>query len=152
MSKLSFSATGNVFVAIDQMREAKSRFDAACGALLLVSSDEQCEAAAESAMKAAAAVITAGKRSWWATIFFEESVDDCFLEKYHGRNYDEYLQSESWKSKRKVILNRDNHTCQSCLSERATQVHHLTYDRKYNELPNDLVSLCSDCHREIHGK
>lgn len=60
-----------------------------------------------------------------------------------------YLKSEEWKTKRRLVLKRDNYICQSCLTERANEVHHtIGYFRK-NEPLFTLVSLCNKCHRII---
>lgn len=64
-------------------------------------------------------------------------------------DYSEYLKSEEWEIKRKLVLNRDNHICQSCLCEKAMEVHHkVGYFRK-NEPLFSLVSLCGRCHNII---
>lgn len=65
--------------------------------------------------------------------------------------YKNYLKSKKWKVRRKQVLERDNYTCQEC-GNKAWQVHHLTYKRIFNERLNDLISLCEDCHKEIHNK
>ena len=63
--------------------------------------------------------------------------------------YAEYLKSSEWKAKRDAVLRRDDHRCRFCGAS-ATEVHHLTYDRKYNEPLYDLVSICSECHKAVH--
>lgn len=68
------------------------------------------------------------------------------------QKYDEYLDSEMWKKKRKVILERDKGICQGCLSRAAVHVHHLTYEHVFNELAFELVSLCKICHDKAHAK
>jgi len=65
------------------------------------------------------------------------------------RNYQLYLKSEEWKRRRELILFRDDFKCVLC-NELAEHVHHLTYDRIYNEPDYDLISLCSDCHKALH--
>lgn len=64
----------------------------------------------------------------------------------------EYLKSPEWNIKRKAILKRDNYTCASCNSKVPLDVHHITYIRFGNELNEDLVSLCRECHQAIHSK
>lgn len=60
--------------------------------------------------------------------------------------YKKYLKSHEWKIKsRTVILNAEK-ICQRCYKEKATEVHHLTYDNIYNEDIDDLIALCSKCH------
>lgn len=57
-----------------------------------------------------------------------------------------YLASDEWKWRRQMVLERDNYLCQGCLTNRATQVHHLTYKHWRNELLFELVSVCDGCH------
>jgi uncharacterized protein YlaI len=64
--------------------------------------------------------------------------------------YDVYLKSPEWKSKRARALKRDGYLCQGCLERRATQVHHRTYDHVGAEVLFELISLCDDCHQRLH--
>jgi hypothetical protein len=66
--------------------------------------------------------------------------------------YGWYLGSAFWRERREHILNRANYTCEKCGNRPATEVHHLTYVRVFNELPSDLVALCKQCHAEIHWR
>ena len=66
-------------------------------------------------------------------------------------NYQVYLKSDEWKAKRRKILKMADYKCRRC-GARATQVHHETYKRIYNEKLTDLTALCSDCHSKIHKK
>ena len=61
-----------------------------------------------------------------------------------------YLDSYEWYSKRSKALERDRHLCQGCMEAVATDVHHATYERLFDELICDLVSLCRDCHNKCH--
>jgi hypothetical protein len=61
-----------------------------------------------------------------------------------------YLQSEEWKSKRLLVLERDKWICQSCKISKATEVHHLTYINLGNENLDDLISYCKKCHLSKH--
>ena len=63
--------------------------------------------------------------------------------------YGAYLKSSQWLALRRAVLDRDNGKCQACLSEKATEVHHLTYDHVFNEPLFDLVSVCEGCHAKI---
>jgi 5-methylcytosine-specific restriction endonuclease McrA len=65
--------------------------------------------------------------------------------------YQIYLKSEHWKILRKSVLERSNFQCAFC-EAKATQVNHLSYLNLYepNEI-NDLIPLCSKCHKGIHG-
>jgi 5-methylcytosine-specific restriction endonuclease McrA len=66
--------------------------------------------------------------------------------------YEWYLGSEFWAQKRQAALERANYICQRCFKEPATEVHHLTYVRLFNELAADLQPVCSRCHRRIHER
>lgn len=60
--------------------------------------------------------------------------------------YYRYLASPEWGAKRAAVLSRDGYTCQMCFRSRATQVHHLNYERVGDELLEDLVSVCRPEH------
>lgn len=67
--------------------------------------------------------------------------------------YRKYLLSETWKQKRKKILDRDENRCQICGAKDDLIVHHLTYDFSYNlgdEPDSNLVTVCRMCHEDIH--
>jgi hypothetical protein len=61
-----------------------------------------------------------------------------------------YLGTAFWRERRERCMKRAKGTCEWCKKRRATQVHHLTYMRVFNELPTDLVALCDPCHRNVH--
>jgi len=65
-------------------------------------------------------------------------------------SYREYLRSPQWQRKRKGALKRAGNRCQLCNSPARLQVHHRTYDRIGNEAPDDLIVLCSVCHKTFH--
>jgi len=68
-------------------------------------------------------------------------------------NYKEQLLTKEWKSKRKIILKRDNFCCCLCKSKIRLQVHHKKYifGRMAWEYPDSLLqTLCQKCHEEIH--
>jgi 5-methylcytosine-specific restriction endonuclease McrA len=66
--------------------------------------------------------------------------------------YGWYLGSAFWRERREHILQRANYTCEKCGTQAATEVHHLTYVRVFQELPSDLLALCRQCHAEIHWR
>jgi hypothetical protein len=70
---------------------------------------------------------------------------------WHER-YDAYRQTATWQNVRRKVLERDARLCQACRNAEATQVHHLTYERVFNEALFDLVSVCQKCHETIHGE
>lgn len=64
-------------------------------------------------------------------------------------NYDAYRQTPKWRAKREAVMRRDNNLCQACLSARASDVHHLTYDHLFDEPLFDLIAVCRPCHDRI---
>lgn len=73
-----------------------------------------------------------------------------FLPRHKKVKYGEYLQSEDWQEIRGVRLWVDGNKCQSCGSIKHLHVHHLTYKRLGHEEIEDLVTVCKDCHKELH--
>ncbi len=63
--------------------------------------------------------------------------------------YSEYLLSDPWKGRRIKALHIANHQCAACSSSESLQVHHLTYERLFNENQDDLMVLCELCHASI---
>jgi 5-methylcytosine-specific restriction endonuclease McrA len=47
-------------------------------------------------------------------------------------------------------LERDGHVCQACLSRKATQAHHLSYEFVGHEPLFELVAVCDKCHDHLH--
>jgi len=65
--------------------------------------------------------------------------------------YGDYLESWTWKRKRGQALKRDQRKCVHC-GKSANQVHHTQYAEKLGTEPVEwLESVCTDCHRKIHG-
>jgi hypothetical protein len=66
--------------------------------------------------------------------------------------YRVYLSSPAWYEKRDAAIRGAGGICECCDYFPAAQAHHLTYERIGNELPSDLMAVCSYCHALIHGK
>lgn len=64
--------------------------------------------------------------------------------------YRAYLMTEAWAKRRDAALERAKHRCQVCNSPADVEVHHRTYERVTNELPEDLTVLCARCHGFFH--
>lgn len=62
-----------------------------------------------------------------------------------------YLCSREWGLLREQVRERCGGYCERCEVNCMSHVHHLTYIRKYNELPEDLQGLCEECHLFVHG-
>src|SRR4051812_39820826 len=68
-----------------------------------------------------------------------------------NREYLDYLKSNHWKSLSRACRERDGHQCVWCGSTETLDVHHITYERFGNERPEDLVTICRDCHKTRHA-
>ena len=61
-----------------------------------------------------------------------------------------YLLSHEWHLERRAALASANYSCECCGGRKPLEVHHITYRNLYKELPEDLATLCRDCHQTIH--
>lgn len=82
------------------------------------------------------------------------------------RKQDGFYKLKEWKKIREYVLEKlDRNECQRCKEKkkkikRATVVHHVWELEDYPEYGLDiyvngkrnLVSLCRECHEEIHGR
>ncbi len=66
--------------------------------------------------------------------------------------YQAYLCSPEWGNLRREVHERAKGKCERCGAFPIHAVHHLTYTRKYAELPEDLQAICEFCHAFVHGK
>lgn len=72
--------------------------------------------------------------------------------------YREYMRSTLWEWRARKARSDACSYCAVCgrspLGSRARKmdVHHLTYERLGNELPEDLQVLCRECHDAAHGR
>lgn len=73
----------------------------------------------------------------------------------------------AWLKVRSKVLQMDKHECQICKRRgrytKANTVHHVNYVKKHPQLAleiwyewqgqkrRNLISLCRDCHEEVHG-
>lgn len=67
--------------------------------------------------------------------------------------YAMYLNTKHWKVLSGLVRKSSNYKCSKCGSSKELNIHHLSYDRI--GLPgeiDDLVTLCSKCHQEAHGR
>src|SRR5262245_45137395 len=66
--------------------------------------------------------------------------------------YREYLNSPSWKDKRKAVKERCTGICERYQTCPGGEAPHRTYAHLYSEPPEDLQGLCIPCHRLLHEK
>ena len=64
--------------------------------------------------------------------------------------YLRYIESEKWFILKNRIKKRDKNKCTKCNSNLNLHVHHITYDNLFNEKDEDLITLCSECHKDFH--
>jgi hypothetical protein len=64
--------------------------------------------------------------------------------------YTEYLQTDAWKERRRLVLQRTGGLCEGCRQEPASEVHHLSYNHVGNEFLWELVAICRWCHARYH--
>lgn len=67
-------------------------------------------------------------------------------------DYKEYLASDEWKAKRTKVRRRARGWCERCKVRRRVDVHHLSYAHLGNEPLTDLVAVCRECHKFLHGQ
>jgi hypothetical protein len=65
-------------------------------------------------------------------------------------DYPTYLQSPEWKARRDERVKAAGNRCQVCNRAEKLNVHHRTYERIGNEIPDDLIVLCEPCHKLFH--
>lgn len=74
--------------------------------------------------------------------------------------YENYLKSPHWQELRKAKIKEQNFQCERCgeFGRRTPwqtiiglQVHHLTYERLWQEELSDLEVVCRPCHEDEHG-
>jgi len=68
------------------------------------------------------------------------------------KNYSQKLRDPRWQKLRLEIMQRDGFSCKICSSTQKTlMVHHLKYTgNPWEAPPQDLITLCEDCHNEEH--
>lgn len=67
--------------------------------------------------------------------------------------YNRYLKSKKWADFRNKIKQERGNKCEKCNRKNVVlQGHHLTYERVFNELPEDIQILCKKCHEKVHKK
>ena len=66
-------------------------------------------------------------------------------------DYHDYLDSAEWQQQRRRALLRADYACEQCAARAELDVHHANYHTLGAERPDDLIVLCSTCHREEHA-
>ena len=67
-------------------------------------------------------------------------------------DYNKYLQTPEWISKRGERLIKDSYRCVFCGNKNHLHVHHKTYTNLMREdVDKDLITLCKVCHEKVHN-
>lgn len=68
-------------------------------------------------------------------------------------DHQKYYRSSWWMRRRRAAIQDAGFKCHKCdINTYELQVHHLTYERIGEELPEDLQVLCSICHSKFHAQ
>lgn len=70
------------------------------------------------------------------------------------QKYLNYIKSDEWYNLKIDLLEVRGCKCEKCGKKKhptSLHIHHLTYERLYDELPADLMILCALCHAKEHG-
>jgi 5-methylcytosine-specific restriction endonuclease McrA len=94
--------------------------------------------------------LKAEHRAYWDERREAEKATGHQIATLRSMPYSEYLQTDHWKAVRTQALARAHYRCQVCNSTGRLDVHHRTYDRRGQELPEDLIVLCRSCHETFH--
>lgn len=74
------------------------------------------------------------------------------FEEHKGNElYYPYINSPFWQEKRFERMKKDNFKCVLCGTAKNLRVHHITYENLINENTDDLVTLCDNCHKNLHS-
>lgn len=79
-------------------------------------------------------------------LIFESQKKDQFQKYRHL-----YMQSQRWWSLRSEVFNRDHNQCQICSTTKDLECHHMHYRNLGAEKMTDLLTLCHECHKHVHG-
>ena len=67
---------------------------------------------------------------------------------------EDYQKGEMYDSlnARQYVLKRDNYTCQCCKKHKEIKlhVHHIESRKIGSNSPNNLITLCKECHEKVH--
>lgn len=70
------------------------------------------------------------------------------------KEYKQYIKSQEWFEMKLDLIHLRGSKCEKCgklKQPQKLQLHHKTYVRLFNELPQDLALLCAVCHQLEHG-
>jgi 5-methylcytosine-specific restriction endonuclease McrA len=63
------------------------------------------------------------------------------------------LDPEAYEELRRQVLQRDGWRCQACANRTNLQVHHIQLrSQSGDDAEENLITLCSECHEQIHSR
>lgn len=87
-------------------------------------------------------------------IYWRKHIEFCYIpyEEYtQGNFYFDYMHSNSWLTRRRKRIEMDGYRCKICGSATNLNVHHITYENLGCEPMDDLVTVCKQCHANLHS-
>lgn len=82
--------------------------------------------------------------------YFRELVSSERLAALRSMPYADYVETPEWFNVRMSALDAAGSRCQVCNTDDGLDVHHRTYERRGNEVLEDLTVLCRECHQRFH--
>lgn len=70
----------------------------------------------------------------------------------YRQRYRAYLKSPHWKERSFSARSSAGMRCEACFRNHKLTTHHLTYERMFRELPEDLMCLCWPCHKKAQDE
>lgn len=64
--------------------------------------------------------------------------------------YAEYLLTNHWAAVRLMALRHHGRRCGICLRTHGLEIHHVTYENRGCEKPEDVIPLCAEHHALRH--
>jgi len=68
----------------------------------------------------------------------------------HQAIYEAYLATDHFQCVRAYAVQQAGGRCQVCTSRDRLNAHHNSYENLMCEAPEDVIILCSECHRIFH--
>ena len=65
------------------------------------------------------------------------------------KQYEQYRNSLRWKKLRRARMLRAKNRCEICFRADGRELAHLTYERIYRELLDDVLWVCRWCHAAL---
>lgn len=66
--------------------------------------------------------------------------------------YNQYMQSDAWRQRRKQIIAIYGGVCAACQSRKELHLHHRDYSEFRNESAKTCLPLCRLCHCFVHSQ